>query len=263
MPPYAEALPLRTVRPMKSEIFANTESTSTDHFTKQNSKMLKVRIGLDGAPGEVIARQGAMVAYQGAAQFDYQGAGGLGKMIKQKLTGEGVATMRVSGQAEVFFADQASDIHLIYLEGDGISVNGRSVLAYQSGLDADVHMIGGAGMMAGGLFNTLITGTGWVAVTSRGNPMILATDAPTFVDSNAVVAWSANLQTTVAQSFKFNNLIGRGSGEAVQIGFQGQGWVIVQPSELDLATMNQSGQQTGPAAGSGGMGGALGGLLGR
>ena len=27
------------------------------------------------------------------------------------------------------------------------------------------------------------------------------------------------------------NLIGRGSGESVQLAFQGQGWVLVQPSE--------------------------------
>lgn len=251
---------------MKSDIFAHTESTKTEAFTLQNSKMLKVRVGLDGNPPEVLARQGAMVAYQGQAQFDYQGAGGLGKMLKQKLTGEGVATMRVSGQAEVFFADQASDIHLIFLEGDAISVNGRNVLAYQSSLDADVHLVGGGGIAAGGLFNTIISGHGWVAVTSKGNPMVLSTDAPTFVDSNAVVAWSANLQTSIVSAFKLNNLIGRGSGEAMQIGFQGQGWVIVQPSEFDLATMNQSGQNTGPAgaaAGGGGMGGALGGLLGR
>ncbi|HYI60673.1 MAG TPA: AIM24 family protein [Acidimicrobiales bacterium] len=250
---------------MKSDIFSNTESTQTDAFTLQNSKMLKVRLGLDGNPPEMLARQGAMVAYQGQAQFDYQGAGGLGKMLKQKLTGEGVATMRVSGQAEVFFADQASDIHLILLEGDAISINGRNVLAYQSTLEADVHFVGGGGMAAGGLFNTIIQGHGWIAVTSKGSPVVLSTDSPTFVDSNAVVAWSANLQTSVASSFKLGNLIGRGSGEALQIGFQGQGWVIVQPSEFDLATMNQGGQNTGPAGGAagGGIGGGLGGLLGR
>ena len=251
---------------MKSDIFANTESAKTDAFALQNSKMLKVRVGLDGNPDTILARQGAMVAYQGQASFDYQGAGGLGKMLKQKLTGEGVATMRVTGQAEIFFADQGADVHLIYLEGDAISINGRSVLAYDATLDADVHFVGGGGMAAGGLFNTIIQGTGWVAITSKGTPVVLSTDAPTFVDSNAVVAWSANLHTSVVSSFKFNNLIGRGSGEALQIGFQGQGWVIVQPSELDLATMNQSGQNTGPAggaAGGGGMGGALGGLLGR
>lgn len=249
---------------MKSDIFSNAESSDTAAFTLQNSKMLKVRLGLDGNPAEMLARQGAMVAYQGQAQFDYQGAGGLGKMIKQKLSGEGVATMRVSGQAEVFFADQSADVHLIQLEGDAISINGRNVLAYQATLDADVHFVGGAGIAAGGLFNTIIQGHGWVAVTTRGTPVVLSTDAPTYVDSNAVVCWSANLQTSIASSFKLGNLIGRGSGEALQIGFAGQGWVVVQPSEFDLATMNQSGQNTGPAGqGGGGVGGALGGLLGR
>lgn len=249
---------------MKSDIFANTEAAAPGYFTLQNSKMLKVRVGLDGNPPAVCARQGSMVAYQGQAQFDYQSAGGLGKMIKQKLTGEGVATMTVNGQAEVFFADQASDVHLIYLEGDAISINGRSVLAYDATLDADVHFIGGGGIAAGGLFNTILRGTGWVALTSKGTPVVLSTDAPTFVDSNAVVAWSANLQTSIVSSFKLNNLIGRGSGEAIQIGFQGQGWVVVQPNELDLATMNASGQNTTPggSGASGGMG-ALGGLLGR
>jgi uncharacterized protein (AIM24 family) len=225
-------------------------------FSLQNSKMLKIKLN-----GTVTARQGSMVAYQGQADFNYQGAGGIGKMIKQKVTGEGVATMTVSGQADVFFADQSRDVHLIYLEGeDAISINGRSVLAFDSALDVDVHFIGGAGMMAGGLFNTIIRGTGWVAITTHGTPVVLQTDAPTYVDSNAVVCWSANLQTSVARSFKLSGMIGRGTGEAVQIGFAGQGWVIVQPSEIDLAQMNQGGQQVGA---QGGVGGALGGLLGR
>lgn len=238
---------------MKSELFAQNLETTTDaEFSLQNSKLLRVKLN-----GSVTARQGSMVAYQGQADFNYQGAGGIGKMLKQKLTGEGVATMSVTGQADVFFADQARDVHLIYLEGDAISINGRNVLAFSAGMNMDVHMIQGAGMMSGGMFNTLIQGTGWVAVTSQGTPVVLQTDAPTFVDSNAVVAWSANLQTAVSRSFKLSGLIGRGSGEAVQLSFSGQGWVIVQPSELDLATMNQGGQQVGAA------GGGLGGLLGR
>jgi uncharacterized protein (AIM24 family) len=241
---------------MKSELFSNTETQSDAMFALQNSKLLKVKLN-----GSVSARQGSMVAYQGQADFNYQSAGGIGKMLKQKLTGEGVATMTVSGQADVFFADQSRDVHLIYLEGDAVSINGRSVLAFDTSLDVDVHMISGAGMMSGGLFNTIIRGTGWVAITTMGTPVVLQTDAPTFVDSNAVVCWSANLQTSVARSFKMSGLIGRGTGEAVQIGFAGQGWVIVQPSEIDLAQMNQGGQQQVGA--QGGVGGALGGLLGR
>ena len=84
---------------MKSELFSNTEVQNDAMFSLQNSKMLKVKLN-----GSVSARQGSMVAYQGQASFDYQSAGGIGKMLKQKLTGEGVATMSVSGQAEVFLS---------------------------------------------------------------------------------------------------------------------------------------------------------------
>lgn len=247
---------------MKSDIFANAEITPTEAFSLQNSKMLKVRLGHDGHPTEVVAKQGSMIAFQGQASFDFQGSGGIGKMIKQKLSGEGLAAMRVAGQADVFFADMSADVHLIQLEGEAVSINGRNLLAYQPSLDVDVHFVGGAGIAAGGLFNTIVSGHGWVAITTRGTPVVLSTDAPTFADSNAVVCWSANLQTSVASSFKIGNLLGRGSGEAMQIGFAGQGWVIVQPSEFDLATMNQSGQATQPQGASGALGG-LGGLLGR
>ena len=161
-PGSCDRLRLSTISPMKSELFSNTEVQNDAMFSLQNSKMLKVKLN-----GSVSARQGSMVAYQGQASFDYQSAGGIGKMLKQKLTGEGVATMSVSGQAEVFFADQSRDVHLIYLEGDAVSINGRSVLAYDTALDVDVHMVSGAGMMSGGLFNTIIRGTGWVAITTQ------------------------------------------------------------------------------------------------
>ena len=88
----------------------------------------------------------------------------------------------------------------------------------------------GGSIATGGLFNTTLRGTGWVALTTDGPPVVLnAAEAPTFADTNAVVAWSANLQTQLKTSFKAGALIGRGSGEAVQVSFYGHGFVIVQP----------------------------------
>ena len=55
------------------------------HFVLQNSKMLKIELN-----GECMARTGSMVAYQGQVQFQALGSGGVGKFLKQKLTGEGV-----------------------------------------------------------------------------------------------------------------------------------------------------------------------------
>ena len=225
---------------MRSSLFeqANLEVSSQTLFTKQNSKMLKA----DLRYGQVMARQGAMVAYQGQAKFEHGGSGGLKGMLKKAVTGEGLPLMRVSGDAEVFFAQQAGDVHVVDLENDTLSVNGMNILAFSDGLRWDIQRLRGAGMVAGGMFNTTLSGTGQVAVVTDGTPVVLSTDdAATFVDPDAAVCWSANLQVSVQASVTFQTLIGRGSGEAAQLAFSGSGFVIVQPSE----NMRFGGEQEG------------------
>ena len=88
---------------MRSELFSaeNLEKESAQPGMRlQNSKMLKIELN-----GEAMARVGSMVAYQGQVQFQALGSGGLGKFLKQKLTGEGVPLMKVTGQGDVFLAD--------------------------------------------------------------------------------------------------------------------------------------------------------------
>jgi uncharacterized protein (AIM24 family) len=229
---------------VRSELFGkNLEAGSTDAFALQNSRML--RVALDG---EVMARQGSMVAFQGQVDFEYQGAGGISRMLKKALTGEGVPLMRCRGKGDVFFANYAAEIHLVRLEGDALSVNGQSILAFEPTLSWDIRRIEGASMFAGGLFNTILHGTGWAAITAHGSPVVLQTDAPTYVDAQAAIAWSADLQTNIHRTMKIGAVVGRGSGEAVQLGFTGTGFVIVQASE---------GQGVAPHSHGGGGGGGL------
>ncbi|WP_078293705.1 AIM24 family protein [Mycobacterium sp. D16R24] len=195
-------------------------------ISNQNAKLLRVRLG-----EPFLARQGSMVAYQGNVDFAFEG-GGAAKFLKKALTGEGLPLMRCSGQGDVFLAERAFDVHLLNLNNAGLSISGKNVLAFSAGLNWNIERVKGASMVTGGLFNTTFRGTGWVALTTDGPPVVLnAAEAPTFADTNAVVAWSANLQTQLKTSFKAGALIGRGSGEALQVAFQGQGFVIVQPSE--------------------------------
>ena len=195
-------------------------------IANQNIKMLRVRLG-----EPFMARQGAMVAYQGNVDFAFEGSGAA-KFLKKALTGEGLPLMRCQGQGDVFLAERSYDVHLLQLSNSGLSVSGKNVLAFSSGLDWNIERVRGGSMAAGGLFNTTFRGTGWVALTTDGPPVVLnAAEAPTFADTNAVVAWSAGLQTQLKTSFRAGALIGRGSGEAVQVSFHGQGFVIVQPSE--------------------------------
>lgn len=214
---------------MRSPIFDQNhrEQETSQRWTLQSNKMLRVVLG-----PEVLAAQGAMVAYQGTMDFSYQGSKNLSGMLKKAVTGEGGNLMRVTGQGEVFFARAAQNVFLLQLEGDAITVNTRSLLAFDANLGYDIRMIGNAGLLAGGLFNLLVQGQGMVAVSSDGPPMLLdCSQQPTFVDPQAAICWSANLQPQVKSTFKMGSLIGRGSGESFQLGFHGPGFVVVQPSE--------------------------------
>ncbi|MCR1781924.1 AIM24 family protein [Nocardioides carbamazepini] len=192
----------------------------------QNKRLLRVRI-----TEPFMAKQGAMVAYQGNVNFNYQG-GGAAKFLKKAFTGEGLSLMRVEGQGDVFLADGAHEVHILHLNNSGLSVNGQNVLGFSASLEWNVERVKGGSMAAGGLFNTTLRGTGWVAITTDGDPVVLNPgEAPTFADANALVAWSTHLQTSIRSTFTAGALIGRGSGEAFQVAFQGQGFVIVQPSE--------------------------------
>ncbi|HYP47703.1 MAG TPA: AIM24 family protein, partial [Thermoleophilaceae bacterium] len=152
---------------------------------------------------------------------------------KKAVTGEGTQLMKITGTGEVFLADQAQDVHLIYLENDAITVNGTNLLAFDAGIDWDIKRVEGAsGMMGGGLFNLALQGTGWVGVISDGPPVLLNTgDAPTYADPQAAITWASSVQTGIKTDVKLKNLIGRGSGESIQMSFSGAGWVLVQPSE--------------------------------
>ena len=236
---------------MQSTLFdqANLE-VEGGRFALQNSQLLRVALGDD-----VLSVKGAMVAYQGNIRFDHEKAGGIGKLLKKVVTSEDMPLMRVSGQGEVFFANKAGYVYLIDLAGDGLSVNGRNLLAFDAALAWDINRVKGAGMMAGGLFNTTVSGTGTVALCTVGHPVVLdCSQQPTYVDVQACVAWSANLTPQVVSSMNMKSMLRGGSGEAFQYSFHGPGFVVVQPSEWDGT------QQTSGSGGGGG--GLLGDLLG-
>jgi uncharacterized protein (AIM24 family) len=229
------------------------ETQSQQAFALQNSKLLKVSLN----QVTIQAKAGAMVAYQGDVSFEHAGSGGMGRLIKKAVTGEGTTLMKMDGTGEVFLADQAQDIHLLYLENDAITVNGPNLLAFDSGIEWDIKRVEGvSGLMGGGLFNMALHGTGWVAIISDGPPVLLNTgEAPTFADPQAAITWASSVQTGIKTDVKLKNLIGRGSGESVQMSFSGQGWVLVQPSEGRVAGAATSG-------GGGGGGGLLSNLTG-
>ena len=215
---------------MQTTLGQFNETQSQDAFALQNSKLLKVR--LDAVT--VQAKLGSMVAYQGGVRFVNKGAGGLGKMLKAAATGEGVKMMQCSGSGELFVADFASEIQVMYLENDAVSVNGENVLAFSNSISWDIHRIQARGAtMTGGLYNVALRGTGYVAVTTKGDPIALdVASSPTFADAQAVVLWTSGVSMDIRiDTGGIGSMVRGGTGELLQMAFGGQGYVLVQPSE--------------------------------
>ncbi|MFF4423462.1 AIM24 family protein [Streptomyces sp. NPDC001549] len=216
---------------MKSDLFASenlAQAAVAPGMTLQNAKSVKYNVN-----GEMLARQGSMVAFRGNLQFERKGQG-IGGMLKRAVTGEGLALMSVRGQGEAWFAHRAGNCFIIDFEpGDALTINGRNVLCFDPTLSYEIKMVKGAGMTGGGLFNSLFTGTGKLAVVCDGHPVIIpvTAQAPVYVDTDAVVGWSARLETGLHRSQSVGSMIRGGSGEAVQLKLSGEGFVIVRPSE--------------------------------
>ncbi|GGO85736.1 AIM24 family protein [Wenjunlia tyrosinilytica] len=194
-------------------------------------QMLKVAMA---GGQDLYARSGSMVAYEGFIQYE-PNPPAVRQAAAQWLTGEGTPVMKCTGDGVLYLADYGADVVIVHLNNDYLSVNGTNILAFDAHLQWGVERVKGLAKFAGqGLFNVSISGTGWVALTSRGTPVVVDSGSgedETYVDPDALVAWTTGLKMKAKRSFKASSLIGRGSGEAFQIGFSGQGFVVVQPSE--------------------------------
>jgi uncharacterized protein (AIM24 family) len=214
---------------MSSQLDRFQEVETGEGFTIQNPRLVKIEL----SETNVFARAGSMVAYQGDVHFEHKG-GGLSRLLKKAATGESLRLMEASGSGELFLAHRAMLVHVLKLENDSITVNGANVLAFEAGIDWDITRVkgGAVGALAGGLFNVHLKGSGSVALISDGEPVLLdVAQAATYADPSAAIAWSSGVTTNLKTDVQMKSLIGLGSGESVQVGFQGSGWVLVQPSE--------------------------------
>jgi uncharacterized protein (AIM24 family) len=195
----------------------------------QNAKTIRYVVS-----GEMLARQGAMVAYRGNLRFERKGQG-VGGMLKRAVTGEGLPLMAVRGQGEAWFAHEAQNCFIVEVEpGDEFTVNGRNVLCFDATLSYGIKTVKGAGISGGGLFNSVFTGHGRLGLICEGNPLVIpvSPELPVFVDTDAVVGWTARLHTSLHRSQSIGSMLRGGSGEAVQLKLEGEGYVVVRPSEV-------------------------------
>ncbi|MEU6217139.1 TerD family protein [Streptomyces sp. NPDC047022] len=208
------------------------ETPTGQRWTQQNKKLVRVDLGIGGQP--VLARQGSMVLYQGKVDFSYKGAGFAGRIVGN-ATGQEMQLMRCTGQGQVFLAENATHLHPVELQGEAICVSAENVLAFDESLQYEVRRIEGHGIPGGALFTMQFQGTGTIVVKTHGAPVVLPVTPTTFVDSNAVVAWSAAAQVIVSSQVRMRrNAYPGDTGEGVNLQFRAAAgnFVVVQPYEV-------------------------------
>lgn len=216
---------------MQSSLFGYAEVQTQDRWAVQNPQLLRVQLS---GHDDVLARKGAMVAYQGLLEFDaeYQGHGGR----RRGPVREHLSLMRCSGQGTVYLANLAQYVHLVDVDHDGLTVDASYVLAMDSTLHHEIITVDSQfGISGTGAYNLNISGHGKVALMTSGQPLLLNVTPETYVnaDSDAVVAWSTSLRVQMqAQTSSQGVWRRRGStGEGWELSFLGQGYALVQPSE--------------------------------
>mgnify|MGYP001811809502 CR=1 FL=1 len=207
-------------------------------FELETERMLELNVN-----GTVWTKMGSMVSYRGNVKFTREGImeQGIGNLLKKAVSGEGARLTKAEGSGQVYLADSGKKITILNLDGDSIFVNGSDLLAFEPSIKFDIKMMKKvSAMLAGGLFNIRLEGTGMVAFTTHYDPITLMVtpDTPVTTDPNATVAWSGSLEPKVKTDVSLKTFVGRGSGESIQTEYKGNGFVVIQPYEEVMLQMS-------------------------
>lgn len=200
-------------------------------FELETPRMLELNLN-----GEIWTKMGSMVSYRGNVKFTREGIldRGIGNLLKKAVSGEGARLTKAEGQGQVYLADSGKKITIVSLQGEQIFINGSDLLAFEPSIQFDIKMMKkGSAMLAAGLFNVRLEGSGMVAFTTHYDPvtLLVTPDSPVITDPNATVAWSGSLEPRIRTDMSLKTFVGRGSGESIQTEYAGNGWVVIQPYE--------------------------------
>jgi uncharacterized protein (AIM24 family) len=188
-----------------------------------------LRIDVDGA---VWIKRGSAVAYRGILHF------GRERVIQGDGRGvarECVPLARVTGKGHLICADEGKRSVVLRVEDEPVDITGTALLAFEASLQHQAHLVGTVGLAAGGLFAVRLSGTGLFALAPKGDPLTLRVtpEAPLVTDPDATVAWTGGVKPCLKTEFDWRGLIGHGGGDAVQMLFRGDGYVVIQSKEED------------------------------
>ena len=228
---------LGSMTSLSSFVSEHSEQNRNQGFFELESERL-LEVNLRSAM--VLMKIGSMVAYRGDITFAREGIleQGVGNVLKKVISSEGAVFTKATGTGKLYLANRARLLTIIKLAGEALFMNGNDLLAVEPTLTRDIRMVRRlTGMLSGGLFNVKLEGTGAVVIATHGKPMVLEVtpQSPVCTDPQATVGWSSGLEPELKTDIQIKSLFGRGSGESLQMRFEGKGFVIVQPYEERLA----------------------------
>ena len=199
-----------------------------ERFEQESERML--RIDVDGG---VWLKPGAAIAYRGAVAFERLPTLGADS-LKDAAFRELAPLVCAKGKGRLYCGRRGSHVRIIRLSGESITVSWDELLAFEQSLQFDPHFVAhGIGLAAGGLITMRLSGHGAFAIATHGEPLTLRVerDQPVSTDPHATIAWSGNLTPRLQTDLSWRSLFGHGGHEPVQMLFEGEGFVIVQPYE--------------------------------
>jgi uncharacterized protein (AIM24 family) len=209
-------------------------------FEIVNGKVIRAHVN---PSSPVLARRGAMLGYSNRVQFrPVAGQGrGVGGMVGAAMAGESSPMMVAEGTGEVLYGFRGLHVTVLTLDGSGQLVcEADRLLAHDANLTTSVQFIGQGGFRQAvrgavtgqGLFTTVVSGAGAVALLSHGGAFPLQLNGDTIaVDPQAYVGHVGNLSVDLTAKVGWRDAVGKGSGEAFQLKIAGKGTVYVQASE--------------------------------
>lgn len=208
------------------------------HFIRESGASMKfIRAKLSG--GSVTTEAGALYYSKGKIQNNVETGGVtgiIGKMVKKSLTNETAFNPTYSGNGEVILEPSFGHYLLVELTNDEIIVDKGMFYCCIGDIKVTPKMqtsISGAVMGGEGLFQTKISGTGWVAlelpVPMSEVEMFDLKDETVQVDGNFAILRSGGINFTVEKSAKglITSALG---GEGFLCTFRGTGMVWLAPT---------------------------------
>jgi uncharacterized protein (AIM24 family) len=195
-----------------------------------NESARTLRVDVDGG---VWIKPGAAIAYRGDIRFDRLRTLEA-PTVEDALLREVAPLVRAHGKGRLFCGSHGSHAFVVRLSGETLVVAWPDLLAFEESLECEGALVGhGVGIAAGGLAVMRLSGHGSLALVCHGRPLTLpvSPDQPVSTDPHATLAWSARLSPRLKTDISWRTAIRHGGQEAVQMLFEGDGFVVVQPFE--------------------------------